>query len=105
MLAALPDALAGLGRRMRRITDLHDSHRDAQLALQRLTFAPGERLLSFEDFELGLLLISEAPPERIQPKVDAWTAPLRANPMFPGGSDDEAAGNAIGCLQERQEKT
>jgi purine catabolism regulator len=82
VLAALPGALAGIGRRMRRLTELRDSHRDAQLALQRLAFAPGERLLSFEDFELGLLLVSEAPPERIQPKVDAWTAPLRANPML-----------------------
>jgi purine catabolism regulator len=82
VLAALPGALAGLGRRMRRLTELRDSHRDAQLALQRLTFAPGERLLSFEDFELGMLLISEAPAERIQPKIDAWTAPLRANPML-----------------------
>jgi hypothetical protein len=29
---------------------------------------------------------------------------LRANPQFTGGSDDEAAGNDTGCLQERQEK-
>jgi purine catabolism regulator len=82
LLARRPDALAGVGRRIRELPAIGDSHRDAQLALQRLQFQPGERMLSFEDFELGLLLISEAPPERIQPKVDAWTAPLRANPML-----------------------
>lgn len=82
LLARRPDALAGVGRRIRELTALRDSHRDAQLALQRLTFEPGGRMLSYEDFELGLLLISEAPPERIQPKVEAWMAPLRANPML-----------------------
>ena len=82
LLAARPRALAGLGRRVRAHEAVRDSHRDAQLALQRLAFEPAERMLSFEDFELGLLLISEAPPERIQPKVEAWTAPLRANPML-----------------------
>jgi purine catabolism regulator len=61
---------------------VHDSHRDAQLALHRLAFQSDQRILSYEDFELGLLLISEASPERIQPKVEAWTAPLRANPML-----------------------
>ena len=82
LLASRTDALAGLGRRIRHLPAIRDSHRDAQLALQRLAFEPGQRMLSFEDFELGLLLISEAPPERIQPKVDSWTAPLRANPML-----------------------
>jgi purine catabolism regulator len=77
-----PERKIGLGRRVRSLTGLRDSHRDAQLALQRLGFERTERVLSFEDFELGLLLVSEARPEHIQPKVDAWTAPLRANPML-----------------------
>jgi purine catabolism regulator len=79
----LPDsARAGIGRPVGDLADVPDSHRDAELALRRLRFEPDRRVLSFEDFELGLLLISEAPPERIQPKIEAWMAPLRANPML-----------------------
>jgi purine catabolism regulator len=80
---ALPaGARAGIGRPVLDLANVPDSHRDAHLALQRLRFEPDRQVLRYDDFELGLLLISEAPPERIQPKVDAWTAPLRANAML-----------------------
>jgi purine catabolism regulator len=84
LLDATPGAAAGVGRPVTEIAAVPHSLRDAQLALQRIAFhtAPSVRLLAFEDFELGLLLISEAPPERIQPKVEAWTALLRARPML-----------------------
>jgi PucR family transcriptional regulator, purine catabolism regulatory protein len=81
LLEAAPGSVAGVGRPVSDMAAVPHSLRDAQLALQRIGFG-GERLLAFEDFELGLLLISEAPPERIQPKVEAWTALLRARPML-----------------------
>ena len=72
----------GAGRRP--VAAVAHSLRDAQLALQRAGAPPrdDDRSLAFEDFELGLLLLSEAPPERIQPKVEAWTALLQAEPML-----------------------
>jgi DNA-binding PucR family transcriptional regulator len=82
VLEAHPTARAGIGRPVSRIEDVPHSHRDAQLALQRIGFEHDTRLLDFEDFELGLLLLAEAPPERIQPKIDEWTALLRARPML-----------------------
>jgi purine catabolism regulator len=88
LLERSPGALAGAGRPVEAIGAVAHSLRDAQLAVSRLAQEPPDgsppapRLLAFEDFELGLLLISEAPPERIQPKVEAWTALLRAKPML-----------------------
>jgi PucR C-terminal helix-turn-helix domain len=43
---------------------------------------PGRRLLASEDFDLGTLLVSEAPMERIDPKVEELLAPLRAHPLL-----------------------
>jgi PucR family transcriptional regulator, purine catabolism regulatory protein len=82
LLDATPGATAGVGRPVSEIAAIPHSLRDAQLALQRIAFQRDVRLLAFEDFELGLLLISEAPPERIGPKVEAWTELLRARPML-----------------------
>ena len=59
-----------------------DSLRDAELAIERLGYEPGRRLLAFEDFDLGTLLVSEAPMERIDPKVEELLAPLRAHPLL-----------------------
>ncbi len=84
LLDARPGALAGAGRPVAEPAGIPHSLRDAQLALQRLEReqAVGTRLLAFEDFDLALLLVSEAPPERIGPKVEEWTALLRARPML-----------------------
>jgi carbohydrate diacid regulator len=41
-----------------------------------------ERLLDFADFDLGTLVVSESPPERIQPKVDECLADLRSHPAL-----------------------
>jgi purine catabolism regulator len=74
-----PGSAAGLGRRVDGVEGAPESWRDATLALRS---ARGSRLLAFEDFDLALLLLSEAPPGRVQPKVDEWTALLRARPML-----------------------
>jgi PucR family transcriptional regulator, purine catabolism regulatory protein len=78
-----PGLIAGLGRPVASVADAGGSLRDAQLALERLVHEPADSaLLAFEDFELGLLLLAEAPPERVRPKVEEWSAPLRAKPML-----------------------
>jgi purine catabolism regulator len=74
-----PGAVAGLGRSVATAEGVPESWRDASLALRS---GGGTRLLAFEDFDLPLLLLSEAPPARVQPKVDEWTALLRARPML-----------------------
>ena len=73
---------AGIGRAVHGVGDVAHSLRDARLALQRAQHEHGARVLDFEAFELGLLLLAEAPRERIQPKVDEWTSLLRAKPML-----------------------
>jgi purine catabolism regulator len=83
-LAELVDEHAGIAAGIGRpVTDLgaaRHSLRDAEIAVKRLASRPHERLLDFADFDLGTLVVSEAPAERIQPKVDESLAVLRANP-------------------------
>jgi purine catabolism regulator len=69
---------AGIGRPVQRIVAVRESLRDAELALERAT-SEG-RVVAFEDFDLGTLLLSEAAPERLEPKVAAIVAVLRENP-------------------------
>ncbi len=70
------------GRPVDHLTEAHHSLRDAELAIERLGYEPGRLLLAFEDFDLGTLLVSEAPMERIDPKVEELLAPLRAHPLL-----------------------
>jgi len=79
VLAALaeevPDVAIGIGRPVAAIVDAHHSLRDAELAVER-----GGRVTRFEDFDLATFMVSEIPPERLDPKVDEILAVLRANP-------------------------
>jgi purine catabolism regulator len=75
-LAALPDVAIGIGRPVEAIVDAHHSLRDAELAVSR------GGLVRFEDFDLATFLVSEIPPERLDPKVDEILAVLRANPAL-----------------------
>jgi DNA-binding PucR family transcriptional regulator len=54
----------------------------AEIAVKRLAQHQHGRLLDFADFDLGTLVVSEAPAERIQPKVDESLAVLRAHPAL-----------------------
>jgi purine catabolism regulator len=72
----------GMGRSVDHLREVHHSLRDAELAIERLGYEPGPRLLAFEDFDLGTLLVSEAPTERIDPKIEELLAPLREHPLL-----------------------
>jgi PucR-like helix-turn-helix protein/diguanylate cyclase with GGDEF domain/purine catabolism regulatory family protein len=76
-----PGVAAGIGRPLRTIEAIRDSLRDAEIAVKRLAHAE-VRVLDFEDFDLGTLVISEAPAERIQPKVEQFIGVLRENPAL-----------------------
>ena len=70
----------GIGRSFEAMGDVPLSHRDAELALERVAYEPGRRLLDYENFDVCTLVLSEVPPDHIRAKVDALIAPLRANP-------------------------
>jgi purine catabolism regulator len=71
-------ACAGIGRPVSGIAAVRESLRDAELALERS--ASEGRVVAFEEFDLGTLLLSEAAPERLEPKVAAIVTILRENP-------------------------
>jgi PucR family transcriptional regulator, purine catabolism regulatory protein len=64
----------GIGRPVDALVDAHHSLRDAELAVRRGGVA------WFEDFDLATFMISEIPPERLDPKVEEILSVLRANP-------------------------
>jgi PucR family transcriptional regulator, purine catabolism regulatory protein len=68
----------GIGRPVASVAAVRESLRDAELALERS--ASEGRAVAFEEFDLGTLLLSEAAPERLEPKVAAIVAVLRENP-------------------------
>ena len=59
---------------------VRESLRDAELALERA--ASENTVVAFEHFDLGTLLLSEAAPERLEPKVAELVAVLRENPAL-----------------------
>jgi purine catabolism regulator len=79
-LAEHEQVTAGLGRRVASFDEVHLSLRDAELALARIGSGGKERMLDFERFDLATLLISDAAPERLGPKVDLVLGPLRERP-------------------------
>jgi purine catabolism regulator len=79
LLAAQPGAVAGIGRPCESVAAAHYSLRDAELAARGASRQAGPRILAFEDFDLGTLLVSEAQPAWLGPKVEELMAPIRAN--------------------------
>jgi purine catabolism regulator len=74
LAAELPDVAIGIGRPVGAIVEAHQSLRDAELAAER------RGLTQFEDLDLATFMVSEIPPERLDPKVEEILAVLRANP-------------------------
>jgi PucR family transcriptional regulator, purine catabolism regulatory protein len=73
-------ACAGIGRPVEGIAAVRESLRDAELALERSS-SEG-RAVAFEHFDLGTLLLSEASPERLEPKIAELVAVLREHPAL-----------------------
>jgi purine catabolism regulator len=80
LLASQPGAVAGIGRPFEDLAAARHSHRDAELAARGAGRSAAPRILAFEDFDLGTLLVSEAQPEWLGPKVEQLMAQLRENP-------------------------
>ena len=76
-----PRIAVGIGRAADAGAIRH-SLRDAEIAIQRVTQDRRGRLMDFDDFDLATLVLSEAPSERIEPKVEQLTGVLRANPAL-----------------------
>jgi purine catabolism regulator len=99
-----PRIAVGIGRAARAAQAISHSLRDAEIAIQRLTQDRHGRLLDFDDFDLATLVVSEAPSERIEPKVEQLMSVLRANPAlheavvayFQYGMDAMRAARAMG---------
>jgi PucR family transcriptional regulator, purine catabolism regulatory protein len=70
LVAARPGLAVGVGRPASDVGAVLESHRDATIAVRRLELTGDRDVLHFEDFDLVTLMISEAPRERLQPKVD-----------------------------------
>ena len=77
-----PRIAAGIGRAAHTPAAIRDSLRDAEIAIQRVMQERRGRLMDFDDFDLATLVLSEAPSERIEPKVEQLTGLLRANPAL-----------------------
>jgi purine catabolism regulator len=80
IVTADPSTMIGIGRGVQEIAGANHSFRDAELAVDRAALEPGRRLLSFDDFDLGTFAVSEIPPDRLAPKVEALMSVLRENP-------------------------
>lgn len=76
MTAAHAGAVAGLGRAVDGVAAVPDSLRDAQLAMEH---AAEGGVVAFEDLDLGTLLLSEAAPERLEPKLEALMSALQGH--------------------------
>ena len=82
LLAAQPGAVAGIGRPIESVAAAVHSHRDAELAARSASRKAAARIVAFEDFDLGTLLVSEAQPARLGPKVEELIAQVRSNPSL-----------------------
>jgi purine catabolism regulator len=84
MLAQLlderPALAAAVGRPVSDPRDVVDSYRDARLAMRTVARGPAHRVVGFAELDLVTLLISEAAPERVQPKLEEVMGPLRRSP-------------------------
>src|SRR3954471_18920314 len=75
-----PALAAGVGRPAADPREVLHSYRDARIAFQTFARSSDRRIAGFDDLDLVTLLISEAPPERIQPKVEEIMGVLRRSP-------------------------
>ncbi len=79
-LEPLVGPCAGIGRPVDTVATVNESLRDAELALERATTE--NAVVAFEHFDLGTLLLSEAAPDRLEPKVAELVTVLHDHPAL-----------------------
>ena len=81
LVAEVCTGATGIGRAVSDAAEVPHSLRDAELALRRATTV-GRSVVAFEDFDLATLAVTEAPPGRLQPKVDELLDVLQSHPAL-----------------------
>lgn len=82
VLAANAGVTVGLGRVVTDPEAVPVSWSDAELAVYVSTQWRRERIVRYDDLDLGTVLIHELPLERLAPKIERWLKPLQENPLF-----------------------
>lgn len=77
-----PLMLVGVGRATAGPSDVRESFRDGRQAVEQIRRSGGDgpRMLEFDAFDLGTVLVADAREERIKPKLDKTLSQLRENP-------------------------
>jgi sugar diacid utilization regulator len=81
LLAVGPAVRVGVGRLVTDPTEISVSFGDARLAAERTPRRLANRLIRYDDLDLGAVLINELPLNRLTPKIEAWLGPLRENEL------------------------
>jgi PucR family transcriptional regulator, purine catabolism regulatory protein len=73
----------GVGRRVTEPLAVRESYADALLAARARTRGPRQwaNVISYDELDVGTVLVHEVPLERLAPKIEQWLAPLRENPL------------------------
>jgi purine catabolism regulator len=82
LTATQRDAAVGIGRPLTGAAAVPHSLRDGELAVEPGACDEDQRILAFEEFDLATLLLSEARPEWLGPKVQEIIAVLRSRPTM-----------------------
>ncbi|MGH3749968.1 MAG: PucR family transcriptional regulator, partial [Micromonosporaceae bacterium] len=83
LLAKQPTMVVGLGRRIGHIAEAPASFHDASLAAQHLARSADQgRLLSYDEFDLGTLLLADVGTDRMSPWARDVLRPLESKPIL-----------------------
>jgi purine catabolism regulator len=76
-----PALRVGVGRAVDDPAAIGESRSDARLAVNEGARRLRERIVRYDDLDLGTVLITEVPLERLAPKIRRWLDPLESNPL------------------------
>jgi purine catabolism regulator len=81
LLATDATIRVGVGRTVSDPEAVADSWADAELAVNVGSQQHSERIVRYDDLDLGTVLINELPLARLAPKIERWLEPLQENPL------------------------